>query len=45
MDRGPHAGTRLRPGHAQTSDSSLGQHLLQVGALEGVAERLVHQRL
>src|SRR6266540_3501793 len=44
MDRGPDAGIRLRAGHDQASDSSVGQHLLQVGVLEGVAERLVHQR-
>jgi hypothetical protein len=44
MDRGPDAGIRLRAGHDQASDFSLGQYLLQVGVLEGVAERLVHQR-
>ena len=45
VDRGPDADVRLGPRDHQAADAGLGQHLLQVRGFEGVAERLVHERL
>ena len=44
VDRGADAGVGLRAGDDEVSDAGPGEHLLQVGGLEGVAERLLHQR-
>ena len=45
VDRRADAGVSLRAGNHQPSDACLGEHVLEVGVLEGVSVRLVHERL
>src|ERR1700710_669040 len=43
VDRRPYAGVGLRAGHDKSTDSSLGEDILEIRVLERVAVRLVNK--